>query len=887
MDQDDQTNLPPGLAWVSKNMQFSLTSARTRDGVNASIQGPNKSPITGLLGLVYQPAAVTEKIFQRPLGFDMTGAVWAEYNVGAGKSQPVPPNNLLSLPQNAHMIGVQAYNKGWLAFSDLLTPKYQMAVYNMKTDTLDPYGMKPFGWVWQANTNVVVGEVSTPTVLGGNGHTYRCIQAGITGAAEPIWPLVEGGQIADGTATWQELTPVLASALPSPGLAPLAQANGGAIAAGQDVYVMFTIVNTVGESLPAVAAMATTDAFHNAVLVSNPTLAALPGWVRGLFAPYAPTQWNLYVAIVAHGSPAPAPATFQLFASVASPGGGTTLVTGAGAGAAPPVANGARVTAAGNIKADSPTGGPNNTQGFRYAAIQFLNRNNSASGFTSNSVFKVAVDQNGFQLGIFNVPVGPSNTTARQISLTAADGTPVGPFLFIGDPIVGQPGYFVYPNTTLPVDGVAQRATIFGDNVLTLGVLNFEDTYLISNTFNATTDRLRVIWPNQAVDVFYDENTDRMYQTGAPGFNGHWISLKGDLESYYGDTGFIPVQGPESAICVRSYRGTLYSMRELSGWAITPGDGDPSTWPKPVRRWSKKGPCGPRAIDVCDEFMIFVHRSGLYRFVDTEAELVSKEVPKLWKRINWRMQHVICCRIDEESKTVRILVPLGNSQQPNAEITISYLEGWNNPIHFSTFTQREISMDSARRYNVNDIQAYVMERVERNIPNPPALLVEGMEGIDETGADWYKSQWLYGSSGPDGLVNAITPGIWSDNGSGIKWEYETVSPQPGMQVSKCEGFSLNAKGLGQLIVSALAGRVMSNDWAPDGSPKKGKELHTVTPIFLKPDQDVGISRMFESHTNERWRLRFRGDGTPGSWADLKWACLYTIPVANAQARSQG
>ena len=40
-----------------------------------------------------------------------------------------------------------------------------------------------------------------------NGHMYRCTTAGTTGAGEPTWPTAAGGTVADGTATWTEMTP--------------------------------------------------------------------------------------------------------------------------------------------------------------------------------------------------------------------------------------------------------------------------------------------------------------------------------------------------------------------------------------------------------------------------------------------------------------------------------------------------------------------------------------------------------------------------------------------------------------------------------------------------------------------------------------------------------
>ncbi len=1178
-DQDDQTNLPIGLAWVCRNMQFSLTSARTRDGVNRTIKCLNDSPITGLLGLVYQPTSETEAVFQRPLLFDMMGELQAEYEVGSGVTRAIT-SPLFSPPAGAHMLAVQAYNKAWMAFSDLITPKSRMAVYNMKTDTLDPFGMKPFGWRWQAGTTCIVGEVATPSVDGGNGHTYVCTQAGVTGAIEPNWPTAEGATINDGTVIWKEQTAVLANRLPAPPSPTLALTAGGTVPIG-DVWVVLTYSNQQGETTASPPVKITTTAGNQSFDVVTPGLTAFSQWIQDLPSQYVPTKLSIYLAVVATGAaqppgtayyksqdfnltpaaqytiPVTGPAsgsqlgysagviagtevnqsntalvpdntvyngtqwevasvsphqlrttsaatsapglldyvyaknlgfnipsgvtilgisidvgfvaqsatgaviqnvslcynganfgtaktpnkgfttvnqdlalgsnadlwgaaltpaiindpsfgfgvqvnvqtvrcflnsfsvtvyyaeqansqavnaaritpgqlptptkgpnlqkiagqgsfpihrdvyvctTFVNMAgetppgppsvvydtatndavqvSLASPGNfqysgikvyecdvptgapqppfsqfalvgsysatQSVLISQTATGSPPPTAN--TTGPGGQIAADTPTGGVNGTQGYRYAAIMFINRNDTISGFTKNSVIKYAVDQDGWQLGIFNVPVGPENVAARAIALTVADGTPAGEFFVIGGWASNSTDNIVYPQT-ITVDGVAQTATVFGDNVRTSGILNFTDSFLIAEGIGTSvTDRLRVMWPPEGVDVYYSELTDRLFVTGAPGFNGHWVSLAGDPESFYADASFIATNNSngERAICVRDYRGSLYSFRERSAYVITPGSGEPNTWPIPVRRWSKVGPCGPRAVDVDDDFIIFAHRSGVYRYTETNPDLTTKEVPKLWNKINWSVGHLICLKIDRETHTVRILVPTGNSTVPDQELVLNYLEGWQNPIHFSPYAQREVSMDAARRWSINDVAAYVCDRIERTIPDAPPFL-DGIDGVDDLGSSWYRTQFVYGSSAPDGSVHAITPGIFQDNGSGIRSDYETVCPQNGMALSKLEGFQLNARGNGALFPAAIAGRVISSET----DMQEKSSILNLRPVDLAPDQQRGISRMAPSRVSERWRLRLRTDWQPGSWMELKWACIYTVPIASARAVSEG
>jgi hypothetical protein len=50
----------------------------------------------------------------------------------------------------------------------------------------------------------------------------------------------------------------------------------------------------------------------------------------------------------------------------------------------------------------------------------------------------------------------------------------------------------------------------------------------------------------------------------------------------------------------------------------------------------------------------------------------------------------------------------------------------------------------------------------------------------------------------------------------------------------------------------------------------------VDPIPLTPRQIAGITRKCEPVLNEFWRMRFWGDGQPGSWVSLKAVVPYMI-----------
>lgn len=993
--------MPPGVASICRNTAFTYTSAKTRDGINTTMQGVNRSPITGLLGLIYTPESAAESFFQMPTIFDQTGALQYEFPVGTGRMSRFA-YSLFTPPAGAHMIGAQAYNRAYMAFSDLIQPKSNCGVLDLKTKNVDPYGQKPFGWAWIANTACLVGEMATPsaiqngtTVSVGNGHTYRCTVAGVTGANQPNWPLTENGTVVDGTVTWEEYTLVLANRLPQPAAPALTRSAGaGAFPAGRDVYIAITFLNPIGETIASAAARLVNTAANDAVSVAIPTLASLPGWVRGLAAQYAVSIVNVYEADVSTGAAAPPLSQYQRNGNYAL--GATAVVTAtASSGIYPPGRNSARVTSgqlptpvtaapvtrvsaggafpvgrdvyvritytnslgetplgpsssildtqandavavaidalagyqlggvnvyeadvatgaaepdatefalvgsfqpgatatlttsaygapaptvnttgtAGNIQMDQPTGGLNGTQGYRYAVPAFQNRNGSISGVTSGAVVQYDVDENGWELALFNLAPGPGNVAKRIVGFAVADGVSAGPF-----------GYL---SQTQMSDGTQILQTVIADNVTTSAVVNFTDAQLLAaiTAGDQLTTYFDTLWPQPCVDLYYSPSTDRFFQSGVPGFySGHWVSQAGDAETYQASTGYIGVGADdgERCICVREYRGILFSLRERSGFQLSPSSANPVDWVA-TQRWSKVGVCGPRAVDTCGSFMIFVHRSGIYQYTDTEPELVSKENPYWWNTINWAAQQTIWCAIDEEERVVRFGFPTGNSTVPNQEYAISYIEGWSYPLHFSTYSGKVISMDACRKASINDVAAFVGCRIERAIPRP-AGPATGEDGVTQTGAAFYTSQFVYGSSGPDGTVQAITPGVYSDNGAGIDWRYRTTSAGAMQALSKAEGFNLNARGNGAIQASFFSGRDMATDWTPGA--EMTRELK-VRPFDLSLNQSAGISRNVESRLNEHWVLEFTNGKQPGVWCELKALNIYVLPMFSGREADEG
>lgn len=74
--------------------------------------------------------------------------------------------------------------------------------------------------VWATGVTYLVGDLIQPTVA--NGHYYKCIQGGISAAAQPTFPTSTGGQVQEASPSkviWQEAGLTNSNAPPPPGIA--------------------------------------------------------------------------------------------------------------------------------------------------------------------------------------------------------------------------------------------------------------------------------------------------------------------------------------------------------------------------------------------------------------------------------------------------------------------------------------------------------------------------------------------------------------------------------------------------------------------------------------------------------------------------------------------
>jgi hypothetical protein len=880
-----------------RNVRFHLTGCRTRDGIQ-NLYGfvlPDGGAVTGLAA---QKIGSPTGDLEVPIAFSSLGTLYRETPAGSGQVVPLNPQGpLVTLPANASMQAALAFKKCYLAFTDLQNSLSSPAVYNPLLNALDPLSMKSVGQLWTKNTQYFVGEVVCPsTPVGGNGHSYRCTVAGVSGAAQPAFPVGEGANVGDGGVTWQENTPLMAQALPEPAIpAVVRNAGAGTFAANRDVYILVTLVNGNGETdaETALAFKFVATTLNDRFVVPAPTLAL---WVQALGAPYAATGYNVYEADVATGGAAPAIGAYKKVNVGAVAFGVTTNVDTTGAGAAPPVTNGALIVPVGNI-----------CMGLRYLVVLFVNRNGYISGMTQPSVVSYNGASDGFQLYVPHIPTGPVGTIARICAFTPAGqldqlaGTGIsnaGPYFWIAPSVQ----FFVTsgfdltqapPGVTIAdvVNGVQMTSTVVNDNVTTSATFNFTDDYL-KQTENEVSDYFRKFQVPPCSDIYYSETLRRMFYAADNLQSGWYVSLEDDPESVYSDTGLVEAaeNNGQNRTAVREYAGIVYLMKERGGFALSNVTGDPSTWDA-VPAWKGSGPCGPRAVDVCTAFMAYVHRSGAYIFTGGLPLLVSKELPAhtglTWKNINWQAQKTIWVMIDDETREIRIGVPYGESTVPNLVLKLNYEESpdFEPPIHFSAYIGKEIATGACYKWSIDDIAANLAIRAERTLQNPPDL----MDGVTR------QSQILYASSNPDGAVAAITPGVYNDNGEGIDSTLESACPvitnASGQVVkslfgpSRLGGVQANIGGQGQIAISILSLRAKDPKQGGVNPPPGGPAAAVAgTEVVLKPCQ-AGVPYSSGGRlTNERFRLRISNNKQRDVFFDVKWACIYAAPLSTARPR---
>lgn len=894
-EQDDVTNSPLGVLHVCRNARFHVTSVRTRDGVNQKVGngwfGLNTNqgfPITGLGCFKYEGNGVNPDK-QVPVVFDAHGNLYVEQPAGSGTLVPIASTQVVP-SASQYMQAAQTLNRAYMVFTNIANPAAAgsvSGVYDLNTGVLDPLSMRPVGETWAAGTKYQVGEVVTPilTSAGGNGDgvgkSFRAsaITTGVSGNVEPAWPAADGGSVVDGGVTWTENTLLFSNVVSPPDkltghgapITPIAGVSGaspasgftldaavvagaGGWAAGRDIYIAVTLSNDQGETTTITLEA---DGINGGSVLNDriqiTVTATVRAWLSNLAVGFAPTGWSIYTADVAHGAAAPALAAFKLHSAGHSLLVNTVVnVDGAGAGAAPPTANTARITAAGNVDG-----------GTRWAGVLFVNRNGYISGYGTAQVVENNVDIAGFELLFLNIAIGPVNTAQRIVFLSQAGGTSAGPFAYLPE--------------ADSFNGIPITASVINDNVTTTTTLNFEDIYLediLSTTANVTTffDKIQI---PECRSIYYSQTLDRMIYLAYETPSGALISLPGDPETVMGSTGTLEVAETDGQNLMGfvDWHGIQYALKEASGHEVNPSNDDPVNWTY-TKRWDGVGPCGLRAFDSNMRFIVFVHRTGVWVFMGDTPERITKEIPITWARVNWAAAQTIWVKIDEDTKEILVGVPLDRATVPSHILSCNYEESVTlNPAVHSTIYSRGkfISSAAARKWSLQDIPANSAIRTIRTVANPPAQFDPAT----------IQSQLWFASSF-DGAVRASTPGFMYDDFSttAIPFVIEPVCPGDALSVSRLGGLQGLMTGQGSIGMSVLAGSVKAS--ADGGVTNRQTEIKARDAI-VQPGATTDYKWM-GSGVNERFRPRVSTVGkAAGTWVDVLTLTIYINPLFQARS----
>src|SRR5580704_13124660 len=160
-DYDNATMIPMGRATICRNMRFRRRSVRVRDGYSHTMSyeiepsTPSVPPfdMTGVEAL----DVLVNNPQQLVIAFDTNGDLLQETPVGSGTMVPLTPP--IPLPSGGSMQTAKAYNRIYMAFSNLLSALGPPQVIDGPTGVVSPVSQNPIGAIWTPGTYYLPGDV--------------------------------------------------------------------------------------------------------------------------------------------------------------------------------------------------------------------------------------------------------------------------------------------------------------------------------------------------------------------------------------------------------------------------------------------------------------------------------------------------------------------------------------------------------------------------------------------------------------------------------------------------------------------------------------------------------------------------------------------------------
>lgn len=484
--------------------------------------------------------------------------------------------------------------------------------------------------------------------------------------------------------------------------------------------------------------------------------------------------------------------------------------------------------------------------GIRYGVVFFETETGYRSGFTPAAVFQITSADPEMQLAITNVPVGPPGTVKRWIAFTPAGGSSAGDFFIIEQP------------ETLQEANAPYTATLIDDNVTTSINLNFTDLFLQSST-NVTQFFDKIEVPRAGVVKFLPTIRRVAYYLIADSPSTVYVSEADDPETLYPITSALLVaqDNGQRVMSVFEFRHSIYIAKERGGHELTVGTATDNTTPASwtiTEKWDQVGPCGSDALDVCDEFVAFASRKGLYKFDGGGApDWISWEHGQsdgLWAQINWEYGHLINVTIDAETKRIFVAVPLGQNTECSHVLTCDYSNGFAQPVQANP--QNGVLMSiRGRRWSVDNVATNKIVRMERPLEH------DGNPNTPPANNAQTQSQLLVASSAPDGAVNMFDVTARTDNGQKIDAAYAPAYMSPG-GLYTLGAVTADVRGTGNLLLTAFSSAGVS---------------FTLKAMFVDA---IWTERTVKSRgSSANWTIEFASQ-SPGDWWEIGEIALWLL-----------
>ena len=432
------------------------------------------------------------------------------------------------------------------------------------------------------------------------------------------------------------------------------------------------------------------------------------------------------------------------------------------------------------------------------------------------------------------------------------------------------------PGSTTPLAGTAtwqssnlSAASATGGFITGLPgiILNAIDNDLANA--DDVTPQLTSIGAPSCVNVYFAQNLNMMVYTIGQD-SSHYFSNPGDAANIANPGGILGVNesnGERTRGFVETISGELISLKEKSGYEITVGSSTPNEYGV-SRRWFGHGPCGPRAWDAADDFVVYFDEdSGLYRYHQGVAMQVGQEKQGTWDRLNKSASAQVCVAIDNVRKEIHIGLPLDGATIPNHDLVLNYFNGWNDPLML-TMTGELMPDPHGRRWSDNDIatsgaNARLIKVITRTLPSPPNPIIVHRQVV-------FCLSGIAQTDGATGYIDMSVPEQMADNGAAIAAQYQPAFAQsPTLETLVWDKIKARALGLGTLQplcvqpvtedpASDLAPVTLDlSDGLPDsrvmGLSEEVNELFGV--IYSNEDPDTGLAIAgagFELHRSVRY-----------------------------------